>query len=144
MTASILQQLLGLYFAIIYSWQLSSCEKSFSWEKNFIHIFQGFYRFRFLIRRYFFFHFLLRKAYAVLWVAKRFVGSETPLRIFAAGKASLFWHLLSWSMSLLEPYFFGNNNMFINLQKDLILPTFQPKGYFPTSQIQGFSPLNFF
>ena len=32
----------------------------------------------FLIHRYFFFHFLLRKAYAVLWVAKRFVGSETP------------------------------------------------------------------
>ena len=28
MTASILQQLLALYFAIIYSWQLSSSEKS--------------------------------------------------------------------------------------------------------------------
>ena len=69
---------------------------------------------------------------------------KSSLWIFAAGKASLVWHLLSWSMSLLEPYFFEYNNMFINFEKDLILPTFQKKSYFPTSQIQGFSPLNFF
>ena len=47
-----LQKLLALYFAIIYSWQLSSSEKSFSREKQFIYVSQGFYRFRFL-----FFHF---------------------------------------------------------------------------------------
>ena len=88
-SASILQQLLALYFAIIYSWQLSSGEKSLV-EKKFIHIFQGFYRFRFLSHRYicfFFFSFFfdkslftlsVTKAYAVLWAANRFVGSETP------------------------------------------------------------------
>ena len=77
-----LQKLLALYFAIIYSWQLSSSEKSFSREKQFIYVSQGFYRFRFL-----FFHFFsfcsfcltntclpcqLRKAY-VPWAANRFV-----------------------------------------------------------------------
>ena len=34
MTASILQQLLALYFAIRYSWQLSSSEKSLVEKKN--------------------------------------------------------------------------------------------------------------
>ena len=34
MTASILQQLLALYFAIRYSWQLSSSEKSLVGKKN--------------------------------------------------------------------------------------------------------------
>ena len=33
MTASILQQLLALYFAIIYSWELSSSEKSLVGKK---------------------------------------------------------------------------------------------------------------
>ena len=33
MSASILQQLLALYFAIVYSWQLSSSEKSLSRKK---------------------------------------------------------------------------------------------------------------
>ena len=34
MTTSILQQLLALYFAIIYSWKLPSSEKSLVGEKN--------------------------------------------------------------------------------------------------------------
>ena len=34
MTASILQQFLGLYFTIIYSWQLSSCQKSLVGKKT--------------------------------------------------------------------------------------------------------------
>ena len=34
MTAPILQQLLDLHFAIIYSWQLSSSEKSLLGKKN--------------------------------------------------------------------------------------------------------------
>ena len=33
MTASILQQLLALYFALIYTWQLSSSEKSLVGKK---------------------------------------------------------------------------------------------------------------
>ena len=85
MTASILQPLLALYFAIIYSWQVSSCEKSLAGKKKFIHTSQGFYISIFLLNRYFFsFSFRnaylpcrLRKAYAVLGSANRFVGSET-------------------------------------------------------------------
>ena len=34
MTASILQQLLALYFPIIYSWQLSSSEILLVWKEN--------------------------------------------------------------------------------------------------------------
>ena len=45
----------ALYFAIIYSWQLSSTEKSLVGKKS-IHISQGFCRFRFLFL--IFFHFL--------------------------------------------------------------------------------------
>ena len=71
-TASFLQQLLALYFAIIYSWQLSSSEVV-SREKKTIHLSQGFYRFRFLLHIFFSFSLAnaclpcpLRKAYAVL------------------------------------------------------------------------------
>ena len=53
-----LQQLLALYFAIIYGWQLSSSERSLA-GKEIIHIFQGFYRFRFIF--FHFFHFCLDK-----------------------------------------------------------------------------------
>ena len=66
MTASILQQLLALYFAIIHSWQLSSSEKSLV-GKKIIHISQGFYRFRC------FFPFSLTNICLAV-----FVGSETP------------------------------------------------------------------
>ena len=71
MTASFLQQLLALYFAIIYSWQLSSSEDFFYWD--------------------FFFSFSLtntcspcriRKAYVVLWAANRFIGSDTAKHVF--------------------------------------------------------------
>ena len=54
MNTSILSQLLALYFAIMYCWQLSSSVKSLVWKKI-IHIYQGFYRFRFLF--FIFFHF---------------------------------------------------------------------------------------
>ena len=56
MTASTSHQLLALYLAIIYSWQLLSSEKSLV-GKKFIHIFQWFYRFRFLLQRLFFIFF---------------------------------------------------------------------------------------
>ena len=81
MASFILQQLLGLYFAIIYSWQLSSSEKSLS-RKKLIHISHGFYRF--LLRGYLKNFFLanvclpcrLRKASR----SNHFVGSETLKR----------------------------------------------------------------
>ena len=81
LAASILQQLLGLYFTMIYSWQLSSSEKSLS-RKKLIHISHGFYRF--LLRGYFFNFFLanvclpcrLRKVSG----SNHFVGSETLKR----------------------------------------------------------------
>ena len=56
MTASILQHLLSLYFAITYSWLAT-----FKSGKKIIHIFQGFYRFRFLLHRSFFSFFLYAK-----------------------------------------------------------------------------------
>ena len=77
MNASILQQLLALYFAIIYSWQLSCSEKSLVGKKN-----SSIYLKDFTDVDFFFFHFFafvfsfslanaclpcqLRKAYAVL------------------------------------------------------------------------------
>ena len=76
MTASILQQLLALQIAIIYGWQLSSSEKSLVGKKYSSIYFKDFTDF-FYIDNYFF-HILLRKAYAVRWAANRFVGSETP------------------------------------------------------------------
>ena len=82
-TAFIFQQLLALYFAIIYSWQLSSSEKSLVGEK-FIHISQGFYRFIYLFFIFCSFSFTnaslpcqLHKAYAALSALNHFSGSET-------------------------------------------------------------------
>ena len=65
MTASLLQQLLALYFAIIYSWQLSGSEKSLAGIKFLL------YTSRIYTDLDFFYtdicaYFLLRKAYAVL------------------------------------------------------------------------------
>ena len=71
MTASILKQLLDLYFAIIYSWQLSSSEKSLVWTKKSSIYFKDFTDLEF-------FYFLLHKRYTVPWAANCFVGSETP------------------------------------------------------------------
>ena len=70
MTGSILKQLLDLYFAIIYSWQLSSREKSLVWTKKSSTYFKDFIDLEF-------FYFLLHKRYTVPWPAHRFVGSET-------------------------------------------------------------------
>ena len=72
MTASILQQFLALYFAILYSWQLWNSEKSFVGKKLiYLKDFTDLEFFFYLPCR-------LRKAYAVLWAANRFVGSEKP------------------------------------------------------------------
>ena len=69
--ASVWQQLLALYFVIIYSWQLSKREKSSVRGKKFVHIFQGLYRFRFLLQEIFYkIHFLLRKTYTILWTGR--------------------------------------------------------------------------
>ena len=83
MTASNLQQLLALYFAIIDSCQHSGSEKSLVGEKL-IHTFQGFYRFRFPLH-IFFFIFLdkylftspVTQSVCCTLAANRFVGSET-------------------------------------------------------------------
>ena len=86
MTASVLQQLLALYFSIIYSWQLSSSEKTLLGKK--IHPFIS----RVLQIHISFTQMLfsfsltnawltcpLRKSYAVLWAGNHFVGSESPI-----------------------------------------------------------------
>ena len=80
--------LLVLYLAIIYSWQLSSSDKLTTFQvisrEKTIHMIHRFYRFRFLLYRYFFIffgnaclHCRLHKAYGVLWAANRFVDLET-------------------------------------------------------------------
>ena len=74
MTASILQQLLALYFAIIYSLQLGSGEKKKKHQQKFIHIFHRFYRFRFLLHKYLF---------LIFYYAKRMLISEQPTVLFA-------------------------------------------------------------
>ena len=60
MTACILQQQMALYFAIKYSWQLSSREKSL-FGKKILHIFRGFYRFRHFLMKIFSFIFSYTK-----------------------------------------------------------------------------------
>ena len=80
MTASMLQQLLALYFANIYSWQLSSSEKSLVGKKC-IHISQGFYRF--LLYKYFFIHFLWEMPVYLVGYAKRMLYSWQPTILFA-------------------------------------------------------------
>ena len=74
MTASILQQLLALYFAIIYNWQLPSSEKSLV-GKKIIHISQGFYRFRFLFFIVFIFFLLFGKSLFTLSVTQSFCAT---------------------------------------------------------------------
>ena len=87
-SAFILQQLLALNFAIIYSWQLSSSGKSLVREKNSPIYLKDFSDLEFFYTAIsFFFSFSLknaylpcrlRKTYAKLWVGNRFVVSETP------------------------------------------------------------------
>ena len=71
----------------LYTLQLYIAEKSLV-GKKFLFIFQGFYRFRFLLHRYFFFSlfsltnvclpYRLSRAYSVPCAPNRCVGSETP------------------------------------------------------------------
>ena len=72
MSASILRQLLALHFAIIYSWQLSSSEKSLVWKKKLIHIFQGLYRYRFLLHKRFLFYFLWQMPVLPIYLFKNY------------------------------------------------------------------------
>ena len=76
MTAFILQQLLSLCFAITYSWQLSSSKKSLVGKKSHPYIYTDIFLTFSLTNACLLCW--LRKAYAVLWAANRFVGSETP------------------------------------------------------------------
>ena len=70
MTASILQQLLALYFALIYSWQLSSSKKSLVGKKIHLYI-SRIVQIQISFTQIFFFIFFgkflrLRKAYVAL------------------------------------------------------------------------------
>ena len=86
MTASVLQQLLALYFSIIYSWQLSSSEKILLGKKIHpfisrvlqIHISFTLMLFSFSLTNAWL-TCRLRKSYAVLWAGNHFVGSESPI-----------------------------------------------------------------
>ena len=78
MTASSLQQLLALYFAIIYSWQLSSSDTSLVGEKIHPYI-SRILKISFSLRNVCL-PCQLRNAYSVLLAANHFVGSETPKR----------------------------------------------------------------
>ena len=83
MTASILQQLLALNFSIICSLQLSSSEKSVISREIFINVFQRFYSFRFLLHRYFFFHFFLKMPVYRVGYAKRMLYAEQSTVLLA-------------------------------------------------------------
>ena len=77
MTASVLQQLLASYFAIIYSWQLSSSENNSSIYLKYFTDLDFFFPIFFLVFSFFLTNACLpcqlRKAYAVTWAANRFV-----------------------------------------------------------------------
>ena len=78
MTAFFLQQLLALYFAIIYNFQVVKSHYS---GKKLIHIFQEVYRFRFLLHRCFFSFSLTQ---SVCW--------EQPTALLA--RTQCFWPIL--------------------------------------------------
>ena len=77
MTASILQQLLALYFAITYSWQLSSSEKALV-GKKFIHLSQYIY-----IYIYLFFVIFFDKCLFTLSVSDCLLYSEQTTGLLA-------------------------------------------------------------
>ena len=82
MTPSILQQLLALYFAVIYRWQLSSSEKSLLEEKkSSIHV-KDFTDLHFFCT-YNFFHFLWQMSVYLVSYAKRKLYSEQPIVLLA-------------------------------------------------------------
>ena len=74
MTASILQQLLALYFAILYSWLLSSREKSLFRKKHSSIYFKDFTDLDFFYTDIFFF---------IFFYAKRMLYSEQPIVLLA-------------------------------------------------------------
>ena len=74
-TAFILQQVLTLYFAIIYRWQLSS-SKRHQFGKNFIHISQGFSRFH------------LHRIYLFIFFCSQFFG-QMPVQLVGYAKRIL-------------------------------------------------------
>ena len=67
---------------MIYSWQVSSCEKSLVGEKKFIPIFPGFCRFRFPLHR-FVFHFLWQMPAYLVGYANGMLHSEQPTVLLA-------------------------------------------------------------
>ena len=79
MTTSILQQLLALYFAIIYSWQLSISGNSLVGEKIIIYL-KDFTNFDFLffILSFHFFHFLWQMPLCLVDFAKPMLYSKQP------------------------------------------------------------------
>ena len=81
MTASILQQLPVLYFAIIYSWQLSSSEKTLVEEKNYSYI-SRILQIQVLLHRYFF-HFPCQMPVYLDGYPKRMLYSEQPSDLLA-------------------------------------------------------------
>ena len=85
MNASILQQLLALYFAIIYSWQLSCSEKSLVGKKNSSIYLKDFtdVDFFFFIFLHLFFHFLWQMPVYLVSYAKRMLYSEEPTVLLA-------------------------------------------------------------
>ena len=78
MTASILQQLLALYFAIIYSWQLSSNEKSLVGKKNSSIHSKDFTDLDFFYTDIWFFHFLWQMPVYLVCYTKRMRYFEKP------------------------------------------------------------------
>ena len=85
MTASALKQLLALYFPIIYSWQLSSSEKSSVGKNVHPYISKILQISLFLLHRlFFFFSFTLTNTCVILvGYAKRMLFSEQPTVLFA-------------------------------------------------------------
>ena len=80
-TASVLQQFLVSYFTVIYSWQLSSSEKSLFGKKThtYISISQGFYDLDF----FFSFFFLWQMPFYLVGYAKRLLHFQQPTILLA-------------------------------------------------------------
>ena len=106
MTASILQQLLAIYFAIIYSWQLSSGEKLLVGKKTQPYISRIFADLDFF-HKDFFFHFHWEMFVYLVGYAKRILCSEQPT-------VSLAWRDLS-TMLLTN---FENLNSISNISQE--------------------------
>ena len=82
MAVSILQQLLPLYFVIIYSWQLSSSEKLLAGKKIDPYI-SRILQIYISLTQTFFFHFLWQMPVYLVGYAKRMLYSEQPTVLLA-------------------------------------------------------------